>query len=106
MSGLKINYRKSELFVLGCSEDESVRVSQMFNCNIGQLPLKYLGVMFHYRHMTASELNYVVAKVEKRVPTWQSVGLSSEGKMILVESFLSSVPNYTMGVYALQEEAH
>jgi hypothetical protein len=54
--------------------------------------------------MTASELNYVAAKVEKRIPTWQNVGLSSGGKMILVESCLSSVPNYAMGVYALQEE--
>jgi hypothetical protein len=56
--------------------------------------------------MTTSNLNYVVIKVEKRVPTWQSVGLYLGGKMILVESCLSSVPNYTMGVYSLQEEIH
>jgi hypothetical protein len=78
----------------------------MLNCNIGQLPLKYLGVMVHNRHMVASDLNYVAAKVEKRVPTWQSVGLSSGGKTILVKSCPSSIPNYTMGVYALQEEVH
>jgi hypothetical protein len=68
--------------------------------------MKYLGVMVHNKHMTASNLNYVATKVEKRVPTWQSVGLSFRGKMILVESCLSSVPNYTMGAYALQEEIH
>jgi hypothetical protein len=56
--------------------------------------------------MVASDLNYVAAKVEKRVPTWQSVGLSSGGKTILVESCPSSISNYTMGVYALQEEVH
>jgi hypothetical protein len=44
--------------------------------------------------------------VEKRVPTWQSVGLSSGGKMILVESCLSSIPMYSMGIYHLQEEIH
>jgi hypothetical protein len=101
LSGLKINYQKSEVYVLGCSEGETAKVAQMFNCNVGQLPMKYLGVMVHNRHMTASELNYVAAKVEKRIPTWQNVGLSSGGKMILVESCLSSVPNYAMGVYAL-----
>jgi hypothetical protein len=41
MSGLKINYQKSEVFALGCSEEEVIRVAQMLNCNTGQLPLKY-----------------------------------------------------------------
>jgi hypothetical protein len=30
MYGLKINYQKSEIFALGCSEEESERVAQMF----------------------------------------------------------------------------
>lgn len=49
---------------MGCSEEEAKRVAQMFNCNIGQLPLKYLGVMVYNRHMTFSNLNYVAIKVE------------------------------------------
>jgi hypothetical protein len=56
--------------------------------------------------MTAIDLSYVYQKVEKRVPTWKSVGLSSGGKLILIESCLSSVSNYTMSVYLLQEEVH
>lgn len=68
------------------------RVATIFNCNITQLPMKYLGVMVNNRHMTAADLSYVSQKVEKRVPTWKSVGLSSRGKMILIESRLSSVP--------------
>jgi hypothetical protein len=106
MSGLKINYQKSEVFALGCSEVEAIRVAQMLNCNTGHLPLRYLVVLVHDKCMATSDLNYVAAKGEKRVPTWQSVGLSSGGKMILVESCLSSIPSYTMGVYALQEGVH
>jgi hypothetical protein len=49
---------------------------------------------------------YVHLKVEKRIPAWKSVGLSSRGKMILTESCLSTIPTYTMGVYQLQEEIH
>jgi hypothetical protein len=65
MSELKNNYQKSEVFVMG----------GIFNCNVGELPLRYLGVMVNNRHMTAPELNYVVQKVERRIPTWQSTGL-------------------------------
>jgi hypothetical protein len=106
MSGLKINYQKSEVFVMGGTEEDNNRVAGIFNCEVGALPLKYLGVMVHNRHMTATELYYVAQKVERRIPTWQSTSLSSGGKMILIESCLSSIPNYTMGIYLLQEEIH
>jgi hypothetical protein len=43
MSGLKINYQKSEVCVMGCSEEEAKNVAEMLNCNVGQLPVKYLG---------------------------------------------------------------
>jgi hypothetical protein len=94
MSGLKINYEKS------CTVEEEKRVAEMLNCNTGNLP------MVDNKHMSASDLSYVYLKVEKRIPTWQGVGLSSGGKMILTESCLSSIPTYTMGVYHLQEEIH
>jgi hypothetical protein len=61
--------------------------------------MKYIGIMVNNKHMIVSDLSYIYHKVEKRVPTWQSVGLSSGGKMILIESCLSSIPTYTMGVY-------
>jgi hypothetical protein len=44
MSGLKINYQKSEVLVIGGSEEDQTKVAGMFNCNIGHLPMKYLGV--------------------------------------------------------------
>jgi hypothetical protein len=74
MSGLKINYEKSEIFALGCSEEEGRRIAEMLNCNIGRFPMKYLGVMVDNKNMTVSDLSYIYQKVEKRVPTWQSVG--------------------------------
>jgi hypothetical protein len=106
MSGLKINYDKSEIFVLGCTPEAEHRVAEILNCNVGKFPMKYLGVMVDCKHMTVSDLSYVYQKVEKKVPTWQNVGLSSGGKMILTESCLSSIPMYSMGIYRLQEEIH
>jgi hypothetical protein len=44
MTGLKINYQKSEVFVIGATIEEQKTVADMFNCNIGSLPLKYLGL--------------------------------------------------------------
>jgi hypothetical protein len=65
MSGLKINYQKSEVYVLGCTKEEEIKVAEMLNCNVGQLPMKYLGVMIRNRHMTVKDLSYIYQKVER-----------------------------------------
>jgi hypothetical protein len=44
--------------------------------------------------------------VEKRLLDWHGLMLSSGGKAILIETSLSSLPNYTMGVYLLPNEVH
>jgi hypothetical protein len=94
------------VIVVGGSEEDQTTVAAMFNCNTRKLPMKYLGVMVSDRHMSSSDLAYVYHKVEKKLTTWQSVGLTSGGKAILIQSCLSSIPNNNMGVYMLQEEIH
>ena len=44
MSGLKINYHKSEVIVFGVEEEEQQRIANMLNCKIGKLPMTYLGI--------------------------------------------------------------
>lgn len=44
MSGLKINYHKSEVFVFVVPEEEQARIANMLNCKNGSLPMTYLGL--------------------------------------------------------------
>lgn len=43
MTGLKINFHKSEVFSVGLSEKESARVANMLNCKIGFFPYGVFG---------------------------------------------------------------
>jgi hypothetical protein len=43
MSGLKINFAKSEAFVIGADEEDQRRAAFMLNCKLGKLPMTYLG---------------------------------------------------------------
>jgi len=99
MSGLKINYHKSEDFVLEAIIEKQKEVADLFNCNVGSFPMKYLGVMLDIYYMSSVDFAYVYQKVQKRAPTWKSCLLSYGVKMILTESCLSSIPNYVMGVF-------
>jgi len=42
LSGLKINFRKSELFYFGDARDHEYQYSQLFGCNIGSYPFQVL----------------------------------------------------------------
>jgi hypothetical protein len=44
LSGMKINYMKSEVYIVGLFEQESQRVVDAFNYKLGSFPMKYLGI--------------------------------------------------------------
>jgi hypothetical protein len=44
MAGLKINFHKSEIMVINDEENWTTFYAEMFNCQIGSFPIKYLGV--------------------------------------------------------------
>ena len=44
MSGLKINFNKSEVVMISQDNEKSMLYAEMFNCAIGSWPMRYLGV--------------------------------------------------------------
>jgi hypothetical protein len=44
MSGLKINFAKSEVVVTGVTDQERQKFADALNCKLGSLPFKYLGL--------------------------------------------------------------
>lgn len=48
----------------------------------------------------------VIHKLTKKLDNWKNNFLSSGGRLILVNSSLSSLSTYTMGFYRFNEEAH
>ena len=43
ISGMRVNFHKSEIITLNLQEEDTQRVASIFNCPIGSFPLKYLG---------------------------------------------------------------
>jgi len=103
MSGMKINFEKSEIFSVGLSVDEQRKAATILGCKTGSFPMQYLGMPVSDCKITKAQLRYVSDKTEKRLGTWQCDYLSSGGESILIDSSLSSIPMYTMGVYELYE---
>ena len=101
MSGMKINFEKSEIFTIGLSEEEQKAAATWLGCKIGVFPMKYLGMPVSSWKITKAQLSYVNEKTEKRLGICQCEYLSSGGKSTLIDFCLSNIPLFTMGVFQL-----
>lgn len=65
--GMRVNFHKSELIILNVGMEETQRIASIFNCPIGSLPLKYLGVPLHHSKLTREDLQPLVDKLLHRI---------------------------------------
>jgi len=95
---MKINYNKSDLITMGASEEEKTALARLFCCNIGDFPIKYLGVPLHFTKLKREDIQPVVDKMMNRIVSWKGRLLSSAGKLTLLKSCLASIPIYLLSV--------
>jgi hypothetical protein len=55
LSGLKINFHKSVLFAFAKAKEVEQQYKQIFGCDIGALPFRYLGIPIHFRKLKNSD---------------------------------------------------
>ena len=106
MSGLKINFHKSEIYVLDRPPLEQQRIAHMFNCKLGEFPFMYLGLPISDHKLTIEQWNYLVNKLADRVQVWMGRLLSSGGRLILSNACLEALPTFAMGLFLLQDGVH
>jgi hypothetical protein len=66
LSGMKINFHKSEVIVMGCDSEEQARVARLLNCKQGRFPFTYLGFTMSDKKLTIADMEPLVAAVAKR----------------------------------------
>jgi hypothetical protein len=106
MSGLKINFNKSEVVVLGRDPREQTRLANLLNCRLGQFPINYLGLPVSNKRLRVSDWDTLTGKVGHRVDPWQGLFLASAGRLELTNSCLSSLPMFAMSIYMLFDATH
>lgn len=106
LSGLKINFHKSEVFVFGYPQAEKEEMANMINCKLGELPMKYLGIPISDRHLGIAVFNDIYNKMRKRLDPWKGKSLTLGGRLTLTNTCLSSLPIYMMGFYRIPAGGH
>lgn len=81
MSGLKISFEKSTLYMAGTTKDQEAEILSCFPFASGQLPVRYLGLPLLTKKMTVCVYMSLVEKIRKRMSSWTGRFLSHSGRL-------------------------
>ncbi|XP_020253791.1 uncharacterized protein LOC109830842 [Asparagus officinalis] len=101
VSGLGINYSKSSIVYFGKISTRGQYLSELLCCKIGTLPIKYLGLPLRYGKLRKTDWEPLLDNFHKKLSTWKKNSLSYGGRLVLLNSVLTSIPLYFMSFYKL-----
>jgi hypothetical protein len=55
LSGLKVNYHKSEIFYFDKDKEAQEEYSSIFICQVGTYPFKYLRIPMHHKKLSNND---------------------------------------------------
>jgi hypothetical protein len=88
MSRLKINFEKSEILLVTEDSEKPNMLVEMFNCQCGKWPIKYLGTHVCARRTTMAEMEFVSEKIKKNMGGWLGGTMSIGGRVIKIDACL------------------
>lgn len=65
VSGLVTNLAKSSMTIIHCSDDQIVEVATILSCQVKDLPLTYLGLLFSVRKPTKAQVQPMIDRLTK-----------------------------------------
>lgn len=98
MSGMKINFAKSQVHTLGLSDDEGVRVANLLNRKKVAFPMTYLGMPCSGRALFESHWEPTVQKLINGCEPWQGKLMSSASRLTLTNACISAIPTFYDGL--------
>jgi hypothetical protein len=104
LSELKINFHKSELFCYGEAKQMEGHYTNLFGCGLGQYPFRYLGIPMHHKKMSNAGWKVIEENFEKKLSSWKGKFLSYGGRLVLINSVLSSLAMFMLSFYEVPKE--
>ena len=101
VSGLKINYNKSQFGCLGKSEGWCREATSFLNCSQLEFPFSYLGIPVGVSSKCRSVWQLIISKFEAKLARWKQRNLSMGGRITLINSVLTALPTYLLSFFKI-----
>ncbi|WVZ53496.1 hypothetical protein U9M48_004427 [Paspalum notatum var. saurae] len=99
LSGLNINFHKSEILCFGQAKEFESTYSHLFGCKTGTFPFRYMGIPLHYRKLKNTDWRMVEERSEKRLSGWKGKLLYVGERLVLINTVLSSLPMFILSFF-------
>ena len=99
--GLKISFHKSEMFCYGAAKVNQIDYAQIFGCDLGSFPFRYLGIPMHHTKLMNKDWKHIEEHFQKGLNCWRSKMLSVGGRLVLINSVLSSLPMFILSFFEI-----
>jgi hypothetical protein len=93
VSGMKINFHKSELISMNFEEEYIHNAAHILSC---PLPVKYLGIPLYFDRLKREDVQPLLDKLIKRMAGWRGSLLAYSSRLTLVKICLASIPIYLL----------
>ncbi|XP_078150204.1 uncharacterized protein LOC144545511 [Carex rostrata] len=103
ISGLAVNLSKSELLLIKTIQPRANELATLMGCKLGTFPFTYLGLPLFPTKLPKSTYLPLLTRFSTRLTGWAARYLSIAGRLVLLNSVLSSLPVYFMSVLLLPE---
>lgn len=98
---MKINPQKRTNLGVGQDTPLASQLASELGCQVGSLPMKYLGLPLGGRIINCLNWNHVVESFHSKLSLWMMRHLSLGGRLTVIKSVLSSIPIYSLLVRLL-----
>jgi hypothetical protein len=71
LSGIKINYSKTELVPIHLTDGEASHFVKLLGCKVSSFPHKYLGVPLYDKKPRTCDWNVILAKMHTQLSNWK-----------------------------------
>jgi hypothetical protein len=99
LSGIKINYSKTELVPIHLTDGETSQFANLLGCTVFSFPLKYLGVPLYDKELRTCYWDVLLNKITTKLSNWKGVLLSFSGRLTLLNYVLSTVSIHMLSLY-------
>ncbi|KAL2947351.1 hypothetical protein AAZX31_20G064500 [Glycine max] len=103
VSGLRINYAKSQFGVVDFQTNWAHEAAQFLNCRQLDTPFHYLGMPIAVKASSRVVWEPLINKFEAKLSKWNQKILSMGGKVTLIKSVLNALPIYLLSFFKIPQ---
>ncbi|WOG89446.1 hypothetical protein DCAR_0208684 [Daucus carota subsp. sativus] len=101
LTGLKINFDKSQLYGIGQDKDLVGNWARILGCAVGGDSFIYLGMEVLKSSSSVRYWDPLIGKVKKKLANWKGKSISMAGRAVLLKAAIDSLPTYWMSLHKI-----